>query len=237
MSQDDRRIDDVDADDHRRRVAAERRARMRDRLVESALIVFSQHGLDTRVVGRIIEQAGVSRGTFYHYFRTDQDLFQAVAVQVSDEIITLLDPLVLQHSHPAARVATGVRLAIDLAAQYPLLAEFLDRGGPAALLSGPLVNQSVPRDLQLGLSTGCFKTPTLELALDVVLGPVQMAFRRIVVGPTAQDYPAAVAHAILLGLGVPAEDAGAFVALPLEPLELAEASLLFRASKVAGTGR
>jgi len=64
--------------DHRPRVAAERRARMRRKLVESALLVFAGKGVDASVIEDVIVAAGVSRGTFYNYFRTNAELLAAV---------------------------------------------------------------------------------------------------------------------------------------------------------------
>ena len=60
--------------DHRTRVAAERRARMHRKLVESALLVFAEKGVDASVIEDVIAAADVSRGTFYNYFRTNGEL-------------------------------------------------------------------------------------------------------------------------------------------------------------------
>ena len=49
-------------------MAAERRARMRRTLVEAALLVFAEKGVDASVIDDVITAAGVSRGTFYKLF-------------------------------------------------------------------------------------------------------------------------------------------------------------------------
>ncbi len=208
---------------------------MRKRLVDSAFLVFARHGLDSSVVGRIIAQAGVSRGTFYHYFRTDQDLYQAVASQVSDEIIHLVDPLVLLQEDPAVRVSTGIRLAIDIAARHPLLAQFLDRGGPAALRSGPGVRQSVSRDLHAGMALGMFSLPNLEMGLDLVLGPVQMTFHRVLEGAVSEAYAISLAQAILSSLGVERAVAERVSQITLTPIVLPADSTLAWASAVSSS--
>jgi len=61
------------------RAGAERRQRMRLRLIESALPVFAEKGLDAASIDDVIAAAGVSRGTFYNYFRTDVELAAAVS--------------------------------------------------------------------------------------------------------------------------------------------------------------
>src|SRR6516164_4551776 len=95
---------------HRTRVGAERREKMRARLLESALLVFASQGVDATVVDEVISTAGVSRGTFYNYFRTNEELFSAVAAEVSNEILRIVDPLLLPLTDPAARIAVGIRL-------------------------------------------------------------------------------------------------------------------------------
>ena len=73
--------------DHRPRVAAERRARMRRKLVESALFVFAEKGVDASVIEDVIAAAGVSRGTFYNYFRTNAELLAAAINELGNEVV------------------------------------------------------------------------------------------------------------------------------------------------------
>src|SRR5689334_266328 len=101
---------DAEPEDHRPRVAAERRERMHNRLVESALVVFGQRGVDATIVDELIRTAGVSRGTFYNYFRTNEDVLVAVSVAVSNEMLRLVDPFAHAEADPAARIAVGMRL-------------------------------------------------------------------------------------------------------------------------------
>ncbi|HNN08489.1 MAG TPA: helix-turn-helix domain-containing protein, partial [Azospira sp.] len=59
--------------DHRTRVGQERRERTRAKLLAAALPVFAKHGADAAIIDSIIQQAGVARGTFYNYFRTNDE--------------------------------------------------------------------------------------------------------------------------------------------------------------------
>src|ERR1700732_983396 len=96
---------DMTAEDHRTRVAAGRRERMYARLVESALLVFGERGMDASVIDELIRTASVSRGTFYNYFRTNEDLLIAVSLAVSNEMLRVVDPLAHAETDPAARIA------------------------------------------------------------------------------------------------------------------------------------
>src|ERR1700691_3185860 len=96
--------------DHRPRVAAEKRARMRRKLVESALLVFAEKGVDASVIADVIGAAGVSRGTFYSYFRAIAELLVAVNEELNDEISTLIKAQVRPDPDPTARRWMGFRL-------------------------------------------------------------------------------------------------------------------------------
>ncbi|MCC6179660.1 MAG: helix-turn-helix transcriptional regulator [Chloroflexi bacterium] len=57
----------------RRRQAEERRAQ----LIDTALSVFAQKGVDGATVKELSEEAGVAQGLLYHYFRSKEDLLRA----------------------------------------------------------------------------------------------------------------------------------------------------------------
>ena len=57
----------------RRRQAEERRAQ----LIDTALTVFAQKGVDGATIKDLSEEAGVAQGLLYHYFRSKEDLLRA----------------------------------------------------------------------------------------------------------------------------------------------------------------
>ena len=81
--------------------------RTRSALVAAARVVFERDGyLDARLADISVE-AGVASGSFYTYFEGKEEIFQAVAEQVTEEMV-----------HPHLRARTGVtdpRELIDLA--------------------------------------------------------------------------------------------------------------------------
>ena len=56
-------------------------------LLDIAQDLFTQNGYETTPVNRIIEKAGVSKGTFYHYFKHKEDLLDALADRVTGQIV------------------------------------------------------------------------------------------------------------------------------------------------------
>jgi len=54
------------------------RERVRNRIVESARRLFNRHGFDGVSVGRIMADAGLTRGGFYSYFKSKSELYAEV---------------------------------------------------------------------------------------------------------------------------------------------------------------
>jgi len=215
-------------EDHRPRVAAERRARMRRTLLEAALLVFAEKGVDASVIDDVITAAGVSRGTFYNYFRTNGELLIAANEELGNDLVRHIEESVASLSTPAARLATGIRLYFDVARRFPLLAHFLARVGPQAAGPGNLLYTYLPVHLADGMKRGEFVgMPTLA-ALDIIVGSGILVVTRISAGEADDKY----LHACLLGLmrslGYPSERAEALVTTPLLPLDFGDESLLVR---------
>jgi AcrR family transcriptional regulator len=216
-------------EDHRIRVAADRREKMRARLIESAMLVFARRGAEGSVIDEVISVAEVSRGTFYHYFRTNEELLAAVAAEVGNQLLHIVDPVIRELPDPAARVACGIRLALMVARTHPHLAGFMVRVGPPALGAQSLATEYLPRDIRAGIASGRFGPMPPRLAFDLITGPVLAAFHTLQGEDVPLDYPQQLAQAVLMSLGVPKAAAAKAAALPLQPLQLPDDSLLVRA--------
>lgn len=216
--------------DHRKIVAAERRERMRGRLVESAFLVLGQRGVDAGMIDEIIGLAGVSRGTFYNYFRSNEELLSAVATEVEREMLRVIDPVLHQSSDPALRICDSVRLHFDLIRRFPAFGAFVDRGGLRSITDNQLLLEYLSRDLGIGIASGRFSLPLIEVGFDTVVGAAFAGCRRIHFEHPGTDYDNALAAAILQALGVPVEAAAAITGRPLPFIELAPDSLFVRSN-------
>ncbi len=216
------------ATDHRPRVAAERRARMRRKLVESALLVFAEKGVDASVIEDVIAAAGVSRGTFYNYFRTNADLLRAATEELGNEIVHLIETRVRDMPSPAARLVTGLRLYLDVARRFPLFARFVARVGPRAAGPQSLVYAYLPVHIAEGVKQGEFVDAPVLASLDVIVGAGLIAVARMSTGRADEDYLRAVLFSLMRSLGLARDRAEALIAEPLAPLNLDKDSLFVR---------
>jgi TetR/AcrR family transcriptional regulator, transcriptional repressor for nem operon len=53
----------------------EHRARTRSRIIETARGLFNRHGFELVSIDRIMAEAGLTRGGFYHHFRSKDELY------------------------------------------------------------------------------------------------------------------------------------------------------------------
>lgn len=214
--------------DHRTRVAAGRRERMRKRLIESAMLVFAEKGVDASVIDDVIAAADVSRGTFYHYFRTNGELLAAANEELINELLTLIEFRVSAYEDPVMRIACGLRLYLHTAKRYPLFARFVSRSGFEVDSPNSRFYEYLPLHIKEAMSKGRFKPMAPEVALDLLSGAAHMAVFRLASTEVAADYPEQMTSSILRGLGMDAVLAAELVSVPVAPLVPPPDSLLER---------
>lgn len=220
--------------DHRPRVAAERREKMRKRLVESAMIVFADKGVGTSVIPDVVAAAGVSQGSFYNYFRTNEDLLAAVSNELSSDMIAMIQGAVGDIADPPLRIATAVRCYLHLARSHRLLARFLAGAGLRLAGAGKEARQQsavyrfLPADIEDGQKRGDFVAVPVETLVDIIKGASLVAIDRLALGRVAKNYPDTIVAGILRMLGISAADAERLTAHPLPRLAPAADSLLAR---------
>lgn len=222
--------------DHRTRVGAERRQRMRLRLIESALQVYAEKGLDRASIDDVIAAAGVSRGTFYNYFRTDAELAEAVSEALTTELIAQIEARVGGLANPAERIARGLRLYLGAAARFPLFAIFTSQAGLRAASPNELLREYLPRHIVAGVEAGRLEASDASLAVDMIVGAALSAVHALSTTRVSQSYAEdAVAH-ILRGLGVPHATARRLAHAPVEEIDPPSDSLLARARQPSPSG-
>ncbi len=73
----------------------------RDEILDAAWELFGECGYDAATVTGIIERIGISKGTFYHYFVSKQELLEAGVERVVDSCQQTLETAVDGKSHSA----------------------------------------------------------------------------------------------------------------------------------------
>lgn len=222
-----------ESENHRTRVGAERRERTRLRLIESALTVFVEKQPDETVIDDFIAAAGVSRGTFYNYFRTTGELLYAVAAGMSDEILQIVDPIVLTFDDPVHRFSCGTRLYMKMAVRYAAWGRFITRVGTRIASRGQLIELYLTRDLKDAMQQGRVRADDLLVARDLVLGSIFYGIETMLTEQTIEEHPEHLMRSILIGLGMHPDEAREVATMPLPEPGVPEGTIFSRLTPMA----
>lgn len=191
--------------------------------------VFSSKGVDATVIEDLIEQAQVSRGTFYNYFRTTEEVMAAVLQAVGNELLSLVDLAIADRSDPAERLACGVRMVLQMARHFPHAGRFISRVGVTRSMDHLPALGYLLRDLVEATEAGRFKLADPMLGLDLVVGTTSAALFSLSMRTDLTDtYPQEITFHILLGLGMTRAAARKLVDKPIQAVQLPPESLLVR---------
>ncbi len=183
-----------------------KKSRTRQALLDAALEVLAERG-EGFSVADVAGRAGVSHGTFYNYFR-DRDELLDTLVSHTVEGFAVVAAREVHEADPAERFARISARALATAVSSPTtvrMALRLEAAQRALLVEGPLAH--LRDDLAEGHRIGRFAAPPDHGTLDVVLGALLLAARRVIEGDTDPDYRVSVIARLLMSLGLPSVEA------------------------------
>lgn len=227
---------DVILENHRSLTAERRRDAMRMRLINAAISVFATRGRSGVVIADVIKAAKVSRGSFYNYYRTTDDLLADACHELSEEVVLASVEATQDLSDHVLRFAAGVHYVLATADAYPVFGQFAGNMGFGA--RAPQLDLSVMlRALMTeGREAGVFNIPDLAATCDMIEGTIVRAVARISAeGPPADSYHHAIVATVLRGLGVDATRADRVARIDRPVVVLPPEALLAVAQQDADT--
>lgn len=196
------------------------RTRTRAALLEAALALFAERGVDGTALHEVAARAGVSNGTFYNYFRTREQLVEAANGLLAQRLNATVAAAYASVRDPIERVSIGCRAFLLHAERDPTWGRAVLRGwGTSEHVSERAIDNLIS-DLRAGKRMGRFSYKHERAAVDLVQGAVLAGMRSLLEGRVGPSHAQAVVHHVLRGLGVPERIAAATVAKPL-PSQLA----------------
>jgi AcrR family transcriptional regulator len=170
------------------RTGALRREQTRRRMLSAAMQVFAEKGPDAPLIDDFIAAAGVARGTFYNYFKTTQELLDAVTSELSDTILAAIDQEVIKIRDPLQRLATGCLLYMHIGVDLPNWGAFVMRTGFRSQAVGKLVDVYMPRDLESARKAGKLEYPSSRAARDLMFSCVNQAILSVINGQAPREH-------------------------------------------------
>jgi AcrR family transcriptional regulator len=192
-----------------------KRERTRRQLIDAAVRLFARQDAGATSLVDLAAEADVAHGTVYNYFRNREEMIEAVAAGLADELSEHVTALSAGIDDPARRLAVGVRTFVQRALASPDWGRVLLRLNTfAPHLRAPLA-LNVLRDLRAGRRGGCFRFGSEAGALDLVIGSTLAAMRSAVEGRARPGHDRDIAQLVLRGLGVDARTAERLASSPM----------------------
>ena len=148
-------------------------------IAEAAAACFAEHGYHATQISDIIARASVARGTFYLYFKSKHEIFNAIL----DEFISTLQDQIKTielgtEVSPAEQMRANVERVIDLVTGRPEIGKFLfneavglDKAVDLRLgrFYGSLLDM-IEKSVSRGISFGLVRKVDPRVAACIVLG-------------------------------------------------------------------
>ncbi|MGA7777511.1 MAG: TetR/AcrR family transcriptional regulator [Paraburkholderia sp.] len=115
-----------------------------------------------------MREAKVSRGTFYKYFDSMEEVLAAIGQELSDQMTTDILPVYDVLHEPWQRLSVGFRLFMVRAMLDRRWASFVTRVD--AWEQNTLVARYIQADLEQGKARGQFSFDRLDVATDFIMG-------------------------------------------------------------------
>jgi AcrR family transcriptional regulator len=197
-------------------IGVEKRKQTRVELIAAAFRVFAEKGFEAPVIDDFIVASGLSRGTFYNYFKTREEILKAVADELAREINDRILPLLKPLTDPAERICACLLCFIGMAAADETRGWILVRMIP--VVGGPLndhMRRHARNDLKKGVDMGRFQIASIPAALDLGLGMVALVIRSMLAKRVPADYSRTAVAMFMRSLGIDATEAERVAAMPL----------------------
>ncbi len=171
--------------------------------------VFADKGPDGPKIDDFVEAAGVSRGTFYNYFDSVEELLAATSEWTTRQLIESIENALEGVEGPVLRFGLGLRLFFARAQADPVWCRFVARVWKIGGLELPT------RDLDEGARIGVFRTPYPDVARDLLFGGLREALSRIGTELAPPAYAEQMIELCLRVLGANARQIAAVMKHPL----------------------
>lgn len=166
------------------------------------LLIGHENGLRVRIE-EICAEAGVSRGTFYNYFSSLEELFQILAVELSHDFNHAVLASLADIDSCAEKTNAAIQHYLKRArrdAPWGWSMVHLSAAGP---LFGAESFEACQFVVETGIRSGEFDVPNAQCGRDILLGTILAAMISILRGGATRLRPASVSRHLLRALGVP----------------------------------
>lgn len=195
----------------------------RRRILDAAREQMAHGGAESVTIQAITDRADIGLGTFYNYFKSRDEVIDAVIFDVVESLGRRLDALTAGMPDAAEIYSFSLRHLMHTAVSDPVWGWFVVRLGIAQEGLLKALGPRASRDIQIGVDSGRFDVSDVPLASAMTFGSLLAAMHSYLDTEDAQDPSSRYAENLLRMVGIPAEEARRVASLPLPPLPDLEA--------------
>jgi AcrR family transcriptional regulator len=181
-----------------------KRERTRKKILEAAFgLIGNEKGLTVRIE-EICAAAQVSRGTFYNYFTSLEQLFEILAIELTHDLnralVATFDDKVRSHAEGSN---AAIQHYLNYARRDPAWAwamVHLSAFGPSF---GAEAWEACYRSIGQGIEAEEFDVPNATIGRDLMTGTVLASVRTMLRSGSSRSQSRTIAHHVLRALGVP----------------------------------
>lgn len=201
-------------------IGAEKRARTRTALLDAAFALFGrERGLTTRIAD-VLELAQVSPGTFYNYFKSMEELFDALQYELNHNFNSAVRAELDLLPFAAERTGYAIRYYLMRARLDPKWAWAMVNISAGGIIFGAETYRHAQQTVAEGIEAGEFELTGADSGRDMVLGTTLAAMVTQLRASPSDSYPESVTRHVLRGMGVAKERVEEIIARPLPDLNL-----------------
>jgi AcrR family transcriptional regulator len=199
------------------KVSSSKRKATLQLILDAGRDLVLERGHDRLSIEEITSRARISKGTFYNYFDTKQDIFMAVAQSLKAELAADLVATTDSIKDPALKVAITLKFYFHQSLHNRDWKDFISFTG----LTEAYLEQSIEErieDLQRGVKAGRFKGEDVHFTESLIRGISRHVLSEINQGHVTQDASDYAIRSILQMLGLPEIVAKALTQTRLPPI-------------------
>jgi len=195
-----------------------RKARTRAGLLAAARELFAASGVQETTIAEIAARADIAIGSFYNYFRTKEELLDALLEDELGEQLRLLQARQAQVSDPAEKISVAHRHLVRTAQGDPTWAWLVVRLEVPYRVAWSVLGRAAEQDLRAGVEAGEFEVADTMLALKASGGALFAVIHAELDGELGEGADCAHAEGVLRSFGLDRARAAEIARRPLPEL-------------------
>lgn len=189
--------------------------RTRVKLIEAAMRVMGQKGVEGATINDITEAADVGFGSFYNHFKTKEEIAQAVFEILNDQLAARLDAITSEVTDAPQAIAYVQLAIVQKAVTDPVWGWFLVHANSALKLLEIAYHERAKLDFARGTAQGWFSIPNHDVAATVTLTSLMGLIRSMLEGTATADAARDLVELLMRMYGLPHDEAHRIARAPV----------------------